>query len=206
MNDSDLIAAALLSVSATHPIRVGIDGFCASGKTTLADALATKVRAADRRSIRVSADDFQNPPEIRWQLGSLSPEGFRKFQIDFESLRAMLLEPLGPGGSRRFRSSIFNVRASQPKLSAEFTADPNDVLLLDGLFLHAAPLQGCFDFTVFVSCKFETCLERAVARNQEGKSSPADLIELYRVKYIPGFASYLNEVHPEERASLILRT
>jgi uridine kinase len=206
MGDIETIASAVTSAQAAHPIRVGIDGFCASGKTTLADALATRLCAAGRRAIRVSADDFQNPPEIRWQLGTDSPEGFCRFQIDFPALRSMLLEPLGPGGNRKFRSTWFDVRRSRPNVSAELTADTTDVLLLDGLFLHATQIRSYFDFTVFVSADFETCLSRALDRNQEGATSRAELDELYRVKYIPGFALYLNEAHPEEYASFVVRT
>ena len=121
-------------------------------------------------------------------------------------MRTLLLAPLGPGGTRRFRSSLYGVRASRPNLSAELGADPGDVLLLDGLFLHDAALRGCFDVTVFIACDFEICLKRALARNQEGKSLPTELTELYRQKYIPGFAAYLNEVHPEERATFVVRT
>ena len=204
MSEMESIVAAIISVQTPHPVRVGIDGFCASGKTTLADALATALRAAGRRPVRVSADDFQNPPEIRWQLGSDSPEGFCRCQLNYEALRTMLLEPLGPGGNRKFRTTWFDVRRSELDVSPEFTADPTDVLLLDGLFLHAAPLDGCFDFTVFISATFETCLQRALDRNQEGVSSRAELEELYRVKYIPGFALYLSESRPTDRASLVV--
>jgi uridine kinase len=206
MTDVVTIASALTAARATHPVRVGIDGFCASGKTTLADALATKLRAAGRRPIRISADDFQNPPEIRWQLGSHSPEGFRRFQIDFTALTSMLLGPLGPRGNRKFRSTWFDVRLSRPNVSAEHTADIMDVLLLDGLFLHSAPLRGYFDFTVFISADFETCLSRALERNQEGATSRSELSELYRTKYIPGFARYMNEERPEEHASFVVQT
>jgi len=194
------------TVQRTHPIRIGIDGFCASGKTTIADALARRVWAAGRTPIRVSADDFQNPPETRWQLGSQSPEGFRRFQIDFEALRSNLLEPLGPNGNRKFRTTWYDVHRSTPNISAEHNAAAADVLLLDGLFLHSAALRDCFEFTVFVSADFETCLERALERNQEQARCREALAELYRIKYIPGFAQYIDEARPERRASFVVRT
>jgi len=206
MNDIDTIANALLSAQIEHPIRVGIDGFCASGKTTLADALATTLRRSGRSVIRVSADDFQNPPEIRWQLGAKSAEGFSRFQIDFDTLKSMLLEPLGPGGNRKYRSTWFDVRQSRPNISEELTANPSDILLLDGLFLNNPQIRNYFDFTVFVSADYETCLGRALERNQEGVISLSDLEQLYRLKYMPGFELYINETDPEEYASFIVRT
>jgi uridine kinase len=206
MSDIEKIASAVMSAKASHPIRVGIDGFCASGKTTLADALANRLCEAGRRVIQVCADDFQNPPEIRWQLGKESPESFYRFQIDFQALRSMLLEPLGPGGSLKYRSTCFDVRLSRPNLSAELTAGNTDVLLLDGLFLHDPQIRNCFDITVFVSADFDTCLSRALDRNQEGMTCLVDLEKLYRVKYLPGFALHLSDIQPEKYASFVVQT
>lgn len=67
------IIDSVLGLAPGHPVRVGIDGFCASGKTTLADELALELQAAGLDVLRVSADHFQNPPEVRWQLGPRSP-------------------------------------------------------------------------------------------------------------------------------------
>jgi uridine kinase len=72
----------------------------------------------------------------------------------------LLLQPLGPNGSRRFRWSCYDVHASRPNLSIERTTSSASVLLLDGLFLHAPALEHCFDFTIFVSAPFATCLRR----------------------------------------------
>lgn len=207
MNSPSLgpIAARILDAAADHPIRVGIDGFCASGKTTLADALAIELQA-QRDVIRVSADDFQNPPEVRWQLGRRSAEGFFRHQLDFPALQALLLQPFGPGGSLRFHSSSYDVRASRPNLSVERTASRTAILLLDGLFLHSPALAEYFDFTIFISADLEICLHRALVRNQERAEDLAELEAVYREKYMPGFELYCQEVAPRERASAIVMT
>lgn len=200
------IAEAILAVRLTHPTRVGIDGFCASGKTTLADCLAAELHKAGRETIRVSADDFQNPPHVRWKLGSSSPEGFASFQIDFLALVQLLLQPLGPGGNLTFHTKCFDVRASRPNLSPPRTASSSAILLLDGLFLHAPALAGYLDRTVFVAADPEVCLARALARNQEGLATVAELELLYRKKYIPGYAIYQAANAPETRASFVYET
>jgi uridine kinase len=199
------IVDAVFATRRPHPLRIGIDGFCASGKTTLADALAAEIRLAGRGVIRASADDFQNPAETRWQLGPRSPEGFVRYQIDFSALRSLLLEPLGPNGSLGFRTSSYDVHASRPNLSVERVARSTDVLVLDGLFLHAKALDGCLDLTVFVTSPVEKCLARALVRNQECVSEPRELESLYREKYIPGFALYCRETAPETKAAIVIR-
>src|SRR5690606_4360289 len=145
------IIEAIVSLEVSHPTRVGIDGFCASGKSTLADRLASELKQVGREAIRASADDFQNPPEIRWRLGAESPEGFAMLQVDFPSLIGLLLRPLGPGGDRTYRSTCFDVRTSQPNLAEPKTASHSAILLLDGLFLHDPALAGYLDLTVFVA-------------------------------------------------------
>src|SRR3954464_11477462 len=162
------IAEMILALEAPHPLRIGIDGFCAAGKTTLANAVAEKLEAKGRRVIRASADNFQNPPEVRWQLGPRSPEGFFRHAIDFQALRSELLEPLGPTGSRQYRTSTYDIRALRPDRSPQQVAASSAILLLDGLFLHSPQLEGCFEFTIFVAAAYETCIARARARKQEG--------------------------------------
>lgn len=197
-------AKRILAIECVHPIRIAIDGFCAAGKTTLADALAVELRTAGRVVIRVCADDFQNPPEVRWQLGHRSPVGFLRHQFDFHALRSLLLEPLGPAGSLRFHTSCYDVHASRSSLSSQNVADPRSIVLVDGIFLHTPVLNDCFELTILVNTDIETCLRRALARNQERASDPKDLSALYREKYIPGFQLYLEEVAPHQRANIVV--
>ena len=137
------IAEMILALEAPHPLRIGIDGFCAAGKTTLANAVAERLEVKERRVIRASADNFQNPPEVRWQMGPRSPEGFFRHAIDFQALRSELLEPVGPTGSRQYRTSTYDIRALRPNLSPQQVAASSAIFLLDGLFLHSPQLEGC---------------------------------------------------------------
>lgn len=196
------IAERIVALSPAHPIRVGIDGFCAAGKTTLADALRTELEVRGRSVIRACGDDFQNPREIRHQLGKSSAEGFFRHAMNFAALREELLDPLGPRGSLTYRTTFYDVFASVPNLSPQRRADPSQILVLDGLFLHVPALSGCFELTVFVDTDFETCIARARARRQERLSEPAEIEALYRTRYVPGFEIYLKELDPRACASL----
>jgi uridine kinase len=200
------IVERILTLERAHPIRVGIDGFCAAGKTTLASQLADELRARQRAVIRACGDDFQNPPQIRWQLGDHAPEGFFRDTTDFGALRAELLEPLGPDGSLKYRTSVYDVHASRPNVSPKIRAKGTEILVLDGLFLHAPALAGCFDFTVFVDTSYETCIARARVRRQERSRSADEIEARYRERYLPGFLLYVAEVEPQKRASMIYRT
>lgn len=73
------------------PARVGIDGVDAAGKTTLADALATRLPDAER----LSADDFHRSPEERYQQGRESPVGYYEDSFDHARLRRAVLAAQG---------------------------------------------------------------------------------------------------------------
>ena len=66
--------------------KVGIDGFCAAGKTTVANELKKRLQDRQRRVISATSDRFMNPAAIRWRQGKESPEGFYQDAIDFEAI------------------------------------------------------------------------------------------------------------------------
>jgi len=195
------VADEIHSLDLDYPARIGVDGFCAAGKTTIAEALAAVLSASGAEVIRVSTDDYQNPPEVRWQLGDSSPEGFYRHAVDFDTMEREVLAPLGPSGSKLYRTSSYDIFARRPHVSEQSVAPDDGVLLLDGLFLHTERIARALDYTIFVDAPFDICVERARARNQERREDAAAVERLYRSRYIPGFQLYLSECHPREVAS-----
>ena len=205
MNRSALIqhlVSRILSVQCEHPVRVGIDGVDAAGKTTLADELAPHVEAGGRPVIRASIDHFHHPAAVRYRRGRESPEGYYLDSFDHGALAELLLRPLGPSGSRRFRSEAFDYR-HDCALDAPFeTAEPDAILLFDGIFLHRPELRAHWDFSVFLQVDFSVTVPRAVRRDAK---TPADEVRrIYAVRYVPGQQLYLAAERPAARASLVV--
>jgi uridine kinase len=73
------------------PARVAVDGLDAAGKTTLADELAALLPGAER----LCADDFLNPPEVRYRQGRESPLGYYEDSFDYGRLRRAVLAAEG---------------------------------------------------------------------------------------------------------------
>src|ERR1700731_1940344 len=92
------LATRLAGVSLRWPIRVAIDGRTASGKTTLADEVASLIRNKGRPVIRTSIDGFHRPKAARYARGRYSPEGYYYDARDLAAVMTLLLEPLGPEG------------------------------------------------------------------------------------------------------------
>ena len=68
------LATKLSCVSLGRPVRVAIDGRTASGKTTLADEIASLIRGKGCPVIRTSIDGFHRPKAERYARGRHSAE------------------------------------------------------------------------------------------------------------------------------------
>jgi hypothetical protein len=95
------------------------------------DELVRPVRSLRREVIRASVDGFHNPREIRYQKGSASPEGFFLNSYNYDALRDLLIDPLGPGGSLNYRTTAFDWRTDSPSFSPQKQASENAILLFD---------------------------------------------------------------------------
>jgi uridine kinase len=142
---------AIESVITSHPLRVAVDGPPAAGKTTLADELALLLRSRGREVIRASTESFHLPRAQRYRRGEFSPEANYHDSFDYDTLRRVLLDPLGPDGDRRYQHAVYDLD-TDTALSPPATAAPADaVLLLDGVFLLRPELIGRWDLSIFVS-------------------------------------------------------
>lgn len=198
------LAAILAGRVSDRPLRVGVDGVDASGKTTLADHLAQALRASGQVVLRASIDRFHNPRAVRYQRGADSPEGYYLDSFDLPALRRDLLDPLGPGGSRQVRLERYDFRSDCPVESAPLAVDPRAVLLFDGVFLQRPELAGCWDVVLFVKVSFETVLARAVQRDGGLLGGPQAVIDRYQKRYLPAQRRYLQDHRPEQRADIVI--
>jgi len=199
----ELLGGLLLEREPPHPLRVAIDGPDGAGKTTLADELA-ELLAGKRPAIRAGIDGFHNPRELRYRRGPDSPEGYFLDSFDYEALRAILLDPLGPGGTRRYRRALFDYRADEKVAAPEEEASDDSILLFDGVFLLRPELRAFWDFSIFVQAGFDETLRRAEERDRELMGGADAVRERYRKRYIPGQELYFSSCAPQEVADVVI--
>lgn len=199
------LATRILALELTHPARIAFDGVDAAGKTTLADALAGLLPTISPRPvIRASIDSFHNPREARYRQGPDSPEGYYQDSFDIPALKRSLLDPLGPGGSRRIQAAWFDFRTNTIVRADTVHAAPDAVLLFDGIFLMRPELAGYWDLTIFVQVTFETVLARVIQRDRAYLGDEQNIIRRYRQRYIPAQQRYLETCRPAERADIVI--
>ena len=197
------LAEAVGSVTVAHPVRVAVDGPPAAGKTTLADELAVVLRARGHDVIRATIDDFLFPRARRYPRGEYSAEGCYFDTHDYDALNRVLLDPLGPGGDRRFRLAVYD-RAADAVLSPPVaTAPAGAVLVFDGVFLMRPELIDRWDLRILVSTALEKTVDRAVIRERQA-SSRAEVERRWRERYIPAQQLYFATVRPADHVDIIV--
>lgn len=196
------LAERLDAQSALPVLRVAVDGVDGAGKTTFADELAAALHERGRTVIRASVDGFHAPREVRYQRGRASPEGFYRDSYDYAGLRSALLDPLGPGGSGRYRTAILDHVTDAPVGMPELVAAEGSIFILDGLFLHRPELRDVWDDSVFLHVDFEVSVPRGAARGP-GYGSPDPMAESNR-RYVEGNRLYFQEAEPQRHAGVMV--
>jgi uridine kinase len=198
------LAGAIESVTTSHPLRVAVDGPPAAGKTTLADELALLLRGRGREVIRTSTESFQLPRAQRYRRGEFSAEANYHDAFDYDALRRVLLDPLGPGGDRRYQQAVYDLETDTGVSQPAATASRDAVLLLDGVFLLRPELIAQWDLSIFVSVAFEQVLDRARVRDLARLGSAAEVERRFRTRYIPAQKLYFAAARPADHADIIV--
>ncbi len=198
------LTSAIVAIRQEHPTRVAIDGVDGAGKTILADELARFIEARGRTVIRASIDGFHRPREARYKLGIDSPEGFYHDSFDYEQLRSALLDPLGPGGNRRYRMAVFDWRKNTGCRVSEQVAAANAVLLFDGVFAQRPELRNFWDFVLFLQVEFEETLRRSQIRDAKPDQPPVELQRRFWSRYAAGQRLYFAEAQPRLTADVVV--
>lgn len=193
--------AALVPVPSGSPVRVGVDGMTGVGKTTFRSELADALRAMGRNVTEASGDDFHHPRARRYAQGRASAVGYFEDAYDYGALAAKLLEPLGPGGSRRVQLRHHDL------VSDEILADEPPVMLgsdvtlvVDGSFLSRPEAAAHWDFVVLL----EAPRDVSAARQSLRDGAPTDPDHPYHRRYFGGYDAYLAECAPVERADVVV--
>lgn len=198
------LAKTITGIKKGHPVRVAIDGVDASGKTSLANELAEELGKCSRQVIRAPIDGFHNPKEIRYRKGRKSPEGYYLDSFDCHGLVENLLGPLGPGGNLGYRTAIFDFRTDSKVDSPLKKADPDSILVFEGVFLLRPGLADCWDLTIFLDVDFGVTVRRASERDGYYLGAENEIAEMYGARYVPGQKLYFDDAKPKEKADIVV--
>lgn len=193
---ADLIA----NTPADHPLRVGIDGPDAAGKTTIADELADLL--GPRWSVvRLSVDGFHRPRAERQRRGPLSPEGYYFDSFDNDAIVQSVLKPLRDGS---YVGATFDHRTDRAVDPGIHTAASDAIVLFDGVFLLRPELREYWDLAIYLHIEPAETIRRAHVRDLELFGSTDIIDQRYHERYLPGQALYRSVAAPMDRADIVL--
>ena len=198
------IAARIGTISLGHPLRIAIDGRTAAGKTTLSDELADLIDRRGRPIIRASIDGFHRPKVERYARGRYSAEGYYYNARDHTAIMRLLLVPLGPSGSRVYRTTSFDLEKDEPIVQEPLCAPDDAVLIFDGAFLQRPELRDGWDLTIFVKTSAEIAEQRVGVRDAARSGVPDASRKLYMERYRAAFELYEDLCAPEDIADVVL--
>jgi uridine kinase len=176
----------------------GIDG-CGKGYVTarIVNALQSKgVRAAV-----INIDGWLNLPNRRFDP-SKPAEHFYLHALRFDEMFTQLVLPLRDRRSLRLEADYAEETAADYRRHVyEFT--DIDVIALEGIYLLKRPFQRHYDLSYWIECSFDTALDRAISRAQEGLP-PEETVRAYRTIYFPAQEIHFQRDDPKAAATLIV--
>lgn len=186
-------------------LRVVVDGYTASGKTTFAHGLAAQVRHFDRPTLRASFDDFKKPWRDAIEKGydRTTGEGYYRNAPDFESARTLLLEPAGADGTGTVVLCAHDPLTGIDHRAVTVTAPANSVLVVDSVFALRPEYDEFWDFRIWIDISPELSLQRGIDRDAE-REGRDEAERLHRDRYHASEQIYIDEVQPRSRATVLI--
>ncbi len=166
MNLSPLHTEIQRLLSKQANILIGIDGPCASGKSTLAQTLGEYYKAPV-----IHIDDFFLPPEFQ------TPEQLSQLggNIDSQRFLGEILHPLSQQKAIKFRPW----RCKSGDFGDEFEIAPAPLVLIEGAYSMRPDFREFYHLRIYLTAPLPLRLERIRARNGE------EGLEMFQSKWIP---------------------
>ncbi|MBT4222966.1 MAG: hypothetical protein HOD72_00730 [Opitutae bacterium] len=199
-----MIAEKVSDLNLSHPVRVGIDGVSASGKTFFADELGDVLRNMGHEVVRVGMDGFHNPRETRHRRGVFSVEGYVEDSFNYSAIRELVLNPLGPLGDLKYHPEIYDHTVEQSIISSPVEVSSSAILILEGVMLFRDEIVDCFDYKILVQASDGVALGRAKKRDLKHFGDIQLLLEKYTKRFMPGQSYYREKCNPDLVADAIL--
>jgi uridine kinase len=198
----DAIMAKRAELPGDRAVLVGISGIDGSGKGFISGKLSDELTKRGSPVAVTNADGWLNLPSVRFD--ATDPAGnFYRNAIRLDEMFESLILPLRDRRSIRAEADLTEETAVEYRRHAYDFRDI-DVLLLEGIFLFKKQYVDHFDLRIWIECPFETALERAVARSQEGLP-PDETIAAYETIYFPAQRLHFRLDDPAASADVVLR-
>lgn len=200
----DAVARRLASAELGHPLRVGIDGLCAAGKSIFARDLTGALLARNERATHLDSDGFHHARAIRYRQGRDSASGYYEDAYNFDALAEEVLRPLGPGGSLVYATRIHDLATDEAIHDDRARAERCSIVIFDCTFVQRGALRDLWDEVIFLDVDREIATTRGIARDAAHLNGREAAYAAYERRYMAACDIYVAEERPAERASIVI--
>ncbi len=200
----DVVASHLVGIEVGHPLRVGVDGICGSGKSTFARALVSAIAEKGRAVVFVDSNGFHHVRERRYRQGRDSARGYYEDAYDFDSLAEGVLRPLGPEGSGVYAVKVHDLAADAVIDDQRASAPKDAIMVFDATFIQRDDLRELWDEVIYLDADQEVAIRRGIARDSAALGGHEAAQAAYDARYMAACRIYLDEQDPEARASIVI--
>ena len=204
MSELKPVAEAILSkrtsVLPTQSVLAAVSGIDGCGKGYVTARLVAELQKSGVHAAGINVDGWLNLPSRRFNAARPA-EHFYQHAIRFEEMFEQLIVPLKRQRSIRVEMD-FAEETAQTYRRHTFDFKEVDVIVLEGIYLLKRAFLHHYDWTMWVECSFETALERALQRGQEGLP-PEETIRAYQTTYFPAQEIHFRVDEPRAVASAV---
>ncbi len=192
----------LKNVGQSRSLLIGITGIDGCGKGYLTGRIVAKLQQQGLKTVTINLDGWLNLPDKRFNKNNPA-EHFYDHAIRFDEMFQQLVLPLKQNRQHSIAAD-FAEETSTEYRKHTYKFEEVEVIVLEGIYLLKSAYRRHFDLTCWVECTFETALERALLRRQEGLP-PAETIVAYETIYFPAQRIHFMRDNPKAAADVILK-
>lgn len=197
MNIAEAILSKRSEVPTERAMLVGISGIDGSGKGHITAKIAAELTGPNIAVINV--DGWLNLPDVRFDPSDPA-ENFYANGIRLDEMFRRLVLPLKSDRCVDILMDYTEETANAFRPHTYRFSDI-DIILLEGIFLFKKQYAAHFDLKIWIECSFETALERAIGRSQEGLSAE-ETVRAYETIYFPAQRIHFAKDDPRSTADL----
>jgi uridine kinase len=148
----------------------------------------------------ISADHWLNLPNVCINPHNPS-EHFYEHAIRLDEMFGRLVLPLKQTRNVDVVTDCGDAKATAHR-KHRYAFSNIDIVLLEGIFLFKPAFRDYFDLKIWVECTFETALNRAIARGQEGLP-PEETRRAFETIYFPAQEIHIARDDPRSSADVL---
>jgi uridine kinase len=197
-----LILGKRAMVSPQRALLVAVSGIDGSGKGYVTERITSGLVFRPWRVASINIDGWLQLPERRFSK-ERPAEHFYEHGIRFHDLFERLVLPLKKNRGVRVQADLADATHATKYHRHAYQFHEVDIVILDGIFLLKRDFRGYYDLALWVDCTFETALERALRRGQEGLSAAETIRDYDRIYFAAQRIHFAND-DPRGTADLII--